>query len=393
MPVFRRTRFGIVVVAVLLFVTMWGSVTLSRAASTAPADSLDARPQVESRPERGARTRFTFGVGVGRGSDDNVLQLTQNRLDRMITSPGPPRFLIQSPGDALSALSLDAGLRARVLPRRITRLDAGLDLARFDRDDVLDREQYAISLQQEVTARRRALTSIKLSWDHLPRYYLGEITDPDESFAAGIRVRRSLTYAQNTLGASLDQRLFRGSLDLTAGFERVHRDYNAHFDERDNDNDLGWFTAEVQPFRRWAVTLGVTGRWGTLDARGELPETPIRDTDISYDHHGVGASLGIPWGKGASRGRVELEWMPEIRRYTTSDKFDLTRFERTNHRKRMSARVTQQVWGALDLVATIDRLVSDASFPSGVAFDPDATDFTQTRSAVMLRGRWDIPRR
>lgn len=331
---------------------------------------------------------WTLSLGLGVHADDNVLQLTQRNLDRLDTNPGAPRFLIGSAADQVMDVNAAVSWRFRVLPRRESRWTASADIDRFSKNPVKSWQEYQFSMLQELTGSRRARTSAKLWIAVIPQYYLGEFTDEDDSFQAGRRIRRSMEYSQTSLGARLTQRSWRGRLSAAAGLERVHRDYGSHFDERDNDNQIGQLEVEMQPLPSWDGAIRIGYRAGRLSAHGDLAASPIRDADISYQHRGLGGGISAPWGRGVRRGRAELAWMPERRAYTTADAFDLNRFGRTNHRAQWDLTVSQRVAPALEAVATWSHLTSDARFASGTTFDEDATDFAQTRFGLMLRGRW-----
>ncbi len=337
-----------------------------------------------------ARADWTLGASLERSHDDNVLQLTSRRLDQLTATPGMPRFRIDTPDDDVSTLALSGAWQSHLVRRRQTRFAAAFEAHQYARNDVCNWNELSGSVRQELTASRRMLTTLTLSGESLPKYYLGEVTDPDESFAAGRRIRQSLQYAQRTLGARLDQRLLRGRVSWSAGFDRQHRDYGPHFAERDNDDDAWTLEARVQPLRAWGATAGVTWITGRLAARGELADTPVRDTDISYDHDGIGVSASLPWGHGRTRGRFDAEWQPEDRTYRTADKFDVLRYGRVNHRRFVELRATQRVWGPIEAVAHWSRLTSDAAFPPGIAIPEEQTDFTQTRAGLALRGRWSL---
>jgi len=247
----------------------------------------------------------------------------------------------------------------------------------------------------ELTASRRHLLALDLSLSHIPRYYLGEIRDIDETVAAqrpnNNPIRHSLTYAQTSMGARLTQDVVHGRLSVAGELERVHRQYNRHFLERVNDNDEWTLAAEATPSRRWPASARVTWLTGRLQARGDLPDTlGITDTDISYDHDGVGVALALPWSLGPRRGRLDASLMPEVRTYTTTDKFDLLRFGRENHRRDVRLRVTQRVWGPVDAIVAWERLTSRAEFHRGITFPPEQTNFDQEQLGVQLRARWEL---
>lgn len=346
-----------------------------------------ARAQAARGPEW---PTWTFALGVERGSNDNILQLTPDDIARFDRSPAPPRFLITSTADDITALHGDAYAHLRILRRRDTRLGASFDGTTYDRNEVKNWHQFGASLSQELTASRRHLTTLNAWRTTLPRYYLRQITDADASFAAGARIRRSLDYAQRTAGVRLAQEWWRGRVALGLGFERITRDYNAEFDERDNHNDQWRITAGGRPLPGWGLTTELAYVAGHLRAHGDLAASPIVDTDISYDHHGLGGSITAPWGHAGSRGHVEVDVMPEVRTYRTTDRFDVARFGRVNHRLDTTVRVVQRVWAPFELVGTWERLTSDASFNSGIDLPEDQTDFDQTERSIMLRARWEI---
>jgi len=379
----------------LAFVLALGPAATALARDAAVTDTLGhPRPQRRVKaPDQAPRERgpsYTLVLGIEWLNDDNILQLPPSDLARLASNPTPPRFLVTTPDDNVAAVHGDAYAHVQPLRRRDTRLGVSFDASSYARNDVKDWHQFGVSLQQELTASRRNLTALNAWWSSVPDYYLLQVTDADDSFAAGFRIRRSLTYGETTTGARLDQDLLRGRVKLAIGFERAERDYNAYFNERDNHNDQWRFSGEVRPFRGWGATARATFLTGTLRARGDLASSPIADADISYDHHGLGASVSLPWGRGRSRGRVDVSVMPQTRDYLTTDKFDLRRFGRENHRLETVVRVTQRVWGPFEAVATYDKLRSDAAFDSGLTFPEEETDFDQTQAGLMLRGRWEL---
>lgn len=329
-------------------------------------------------------------VGVERRYDDNILQLTRHNLDRLAENPGSSRFRIESPDDDIHAFRGLLRWRLRPLPRRETKLEAQADAYAYLRNDVKDWQQYALGVTQELTASQRHLATLEFWGRRLPEFYLGEYTDADDSFAAGRRIRRSMTYAQTALGARFRQEVGRGRLEFGAGYERLHRNYEAHFNERDNDNDQWRVTLAGRPLRRSGLTVGLVALVGRLDARGDLPGSEIKDVDTSYDHRGLGVTFALPWGRRGWRGRADASWLPERRAYTTADPYDVSRHGRVNHRRETTVRLTQHAWGPFDLVGSYYRLTSDARFPAGVAISDYDTDFAQTRWGLFLRGRWEL---
>lgn len=338
---------------------------------------------------RATRATWQWSIELGREHDDNVLQLTRSGLDRFAILPGPPRFLISDVGDW--GTSGDASLRwnGRWLRRRDTRISLTGAFQRWDRDRVADWHQYGLGLQQELTSSRRHLASMQLWLKHIPRYYLGEVTDLDASVIAGQRVRASLTYAQTAYGLGLAQEVFGGRLTGIGRLERVHRNYNPNFPERDNDNDQFELGLQMKPLRRNGPTLGVSWLKGDLNAAGDLPDTLfIRDQDISYDHHGIGASISQAWSHGPVRGRLDATYTREDRRYQTTDIFDVNRYARTNIRREAFVRLTERITSSTDVIVTWSRLSSEATYEVLSLVEPSTTDFAQEKFGIALRTRW-----
>ena len=336
---------------------------------------------------------FSYALGFERLHDDNILQMTGVNLARFDANPDPPRFAITTVDDDVNGVHAALRWRAHPWPRRETRIAGTFDFDDFVRNDVKDWGQYGLTALQQLTASRRNLLSVRLAWSRIPRYYLGEITDADDSFAAGARIRRGLNYAQDAYGVRLSQGLERGRYEVAGSWERKSRDYGSYFAERDNHNDSWQIDAGARPFRGSGVTLQATYVSGRLAAQGDLASSPIVDADISYDHSGLGGSLGVPWGRGGSGGRLDIDVMPEKRTYTTADKFDLTRYGRVNQRLDTQVRVTQALAGPLDVRIEYERLTSRGSYTSGLVASEEATDFTQNRFGISLRARLDVPGR
>lgn len=357
-------------------------------ASGARAQSVDSAATRASGDRRATRSPIAFTATLGRQHDDNVLQLTKRNLDRFATNPGAPRFLVPQIADMATSFEASGRLRGRPIHRRETRLGVDVAVVHFDHDDVADWEQYGVQLAQELTATKRQLLTLELYGTRIPSYYLGEITDLDASVALGSRVRSSLTYRQTRSGVRLRQATWRGHLELSGALEHEHRDYNSRFDERDNDDDQFRIAADLAPWTRWPASVRVAWERGDRNAKGDLLETPsVVDTDISYDHEGLGVTLTLPWGRGPWRGRADATYAPEVRRYTTTDPFDVIRFGRENHRREIGVRVTQRVWGPFDALATWSRLTSVAQFNQGITFPAEETNFAQEQFRLALRAR------
>lgn len=331
---------------------------------------------------------FGFSVTLERRHDDNILELTPHDLARLENNPSPPRFLVTTPDDDINIGRLSGRWTGHWIRRRATRLAGSAAIYRYSTNSVKNWEQFRLEAEQEVTASRERLGTISVWFEYTPDYYLRQITDQDASFAAGRRLRRSLDYAEQQFGVRYTQELIDGRLTASVALERVTRDYNDNFNERDGDNDQLRLMVGGKPFAGVKLHLAANYRRGELSATGDLASSPIRDTDISYKHHGFGGSASYGWGKDRTRGRVEVSLMPQQREYQTADRFDLNRFGRVNHRRESQLRLVQRVGGPFELLASAYRLTSDATFNSGVDFADDTTDFKRTVYGLALRARF-----
>ncbi len=333
---------------------------------------------------RDGGARWTWTLGLERRVDDNILQMTPHDQARFAENPTSSRFRVVSVGDGATGVQGELRWRARPWHRRESSLALAAAGTFYDDNGVKDSQTYALRGAQELTVRRRSLLRATAFVERTPRYYLLEVTDADASFLAQRRIRRSLAYGETVYGGALTQDAWHGRLAFTAGGERAVRDYGTDFRERDNHRTTWRAGAEVHPRERTGWSVAATYFTGALTARGDLPDTEVRDTDISYDRHGVTLAATLPWG-GRHRGRLDAWWTPETRHYTTADKFDVTRFDRTSHRTETGARWTQRLARAWDAQLAARHLSTDSEFPAGTYVDPQDVDFAQTRVSLAVR--------
>lgn len=327
--------------------------------------------------------RLSFDIAVEERYDDNVLQLAARDLARFEQDPGSSRFKISSVDDTVTVGRAALRWSLRPLPRRETRLGVSAAVYRYATDGVKNWERYALSLRQELSASRRRLTLLRVWASHTPSFYLRELTDDDASFAAGTRVRSSAIYAQTESGLAVDQEVVPDRLTATAGWVRARRDFVAAFDERDGTRTTWRAGLRARPLSRSRLAVTADLGFGAYEARGDLAATPIPDDDISYDHRELALGAALPWGR-ARHGRIEADLEIERRDFTTTNQFDLFRFDRRDDRRELGLRIVQGVGPELDLVFEARRATNDASFPPGVEND-DVTDYRQNQVSLGLR--------
>lgn len=356
---------------------------VAAAAAPGPAAAADPAPAAAAKGAL-ARLGLSFEAALATRHDDNILQLSQRDIDRLNAQTTPTsRFLISSADDRVTIGDLRARWRTRPLPRRETTVTLDAEVYRYAQNDIKNYRKLGLALAQELSASRKYLSSIRVAVSRIPRFYLRQLTDDDRSFELGRRVRESATYAETDLDVSFEQMVVPDRLEVAVGLERVRRDFNEFFHERDNTNDSSRLRVRGRPLGGSRFQAGVAYVRGALDARGDLDSTPIPDDDISYDHHGFEVTAALPWG-GRHAGRIVGRYERERRDFTTTNKFDTLRFDRSETRTDVGLAFSLRLVASLDLIADWRRLRNDAVFPEGVTSD-DVTDFTENRWSFGLR--------
>lgn len=362
-------------------------------ASRAPLDasSEDDRPASRSEASRAAEkksSQFALKASLESRYDDNILQLSESAKRQLEENPDPDQFLIETADDVIAIGRLDFRWAGRPISRRKTSVALSLDAYRHARNDVKDYEEYGISISQEITASRRHLGSMRLEASRTPGFYMRQLTDDDASFAAMQRIREAATFAQNDYRVAYRQEIVSGRLEGRLGWRSRARDFNDHFNERDNTRRNWLLGLQGCPFGRAPIEVTLSYEIGTLRARGDLPSTPIPDDDISYRYHALILETEIPW-QTQKRGRLQIEVRRENRDFTSSNPFDISHSERQDRRRDYQARVVQRLASGLDLVGEVRRRSNDASFPVPFTDFDEETDFVENRVSVGLS--WNIP--
>lgn len=351
---------------------------------SAGVDGPDTPPRQETGQAPEERERhFALKVSLEGRYDDNILQLSDPDKEDLKDNTDPDRFLVETADDAVAVGRIDLRWRGRPIRRRATSAVVSLDAYSYARNGVKDYHELGVSITQEVTASRRHLGSLRLQFSRTPNFYLRQLTDDDASFTAGQRIREALTYSQDEYTLSYRQEIINGRLDGRLGWSHRERNFNRHFDERDNTR-RGWLvTLQERPFGGSAIELGLAYEKGALRARGDLPSSPIADDDISYGFRAIIFGAEIPWTT-RRRGRLEIDLRRERRDFTTDNPFDLSHSEREDDRRDYRARLVQALGRGLDLVAEIRRRSNDAAFPLAFTASEEATDFVENLVTVGL---------
>ena len=319
--------------------------------------------------------------------DDNITQLSDRDIARLDSDPNSSRFRISSKDDWVAHTEIDIRWSHKILPRRETRFDAGLDLFRFQTNTIKNWDEYHVAVYQELTASRRHLLTLRAGVDWVSDFYLRELTDDAASFAAGVRIRHSARYDQSSPHATLGWEIIDDRLTMNLGYERADRDYLQFFSERDGIRSEWSLEARARPLLTWRFEILVGGATGHYAAEGDLPRTLIPDDDISYDHDRGWIRAVFPW-QTRLRGRVEAQFESERRDFTTDHMFDLSHFGRKDNRREAGLRVVQQLGHGLDVAAEWRHLSNNATFPAGTQSQDEVTNYTEDRFGVRLRARF-----
>ena len=349
-------------------------------------------------PEPPHRPKLAFDLSVGARYDDNILRLSN--CDRDSVDSGIPRLpCANDPGhrashagdrlttsdDNVVLAGFQGRWTTRPFPHRNTTVGASYDIYRYMRNPIKNWSEWSLTFAQELSASRKHLTLLRAWVDYVPSYYLRELRDDAASLDAGTPVYASATYAQTEYDLALEQEIVNNRMHAVAGAELERRDYNHQFDARDSDKTTWWLGLRGRFSERLRTQATLTYYWGRLAADGDLPSTPILERDISYDHRGIKLDGAVSWGDRRG-GRVELLVKAETREFTTTDRFDVYRFGRVDHRREYRARFVQRAGLRFDIVAEWWRYESnpDLLIPS---LDPagDVTGYVENRYTVSLR--------
>jgi len=351
--------------------------------STLVTGAAGAEPQESSLERLGLR----FDAAVVARYDDNIIQLSDEDIARLEQGPPSSRFRITTPDDWVGIARFDGRWRHSIFSRRETRLHAGADVYRYHTNGIKDWEEYKLDWDQELTASRKHLVSLRVTGELVSDFYLRELTDDDASFAAGRRIRNSARYDQTSLSATLEREMIENRLTVELDWKRADRDYVPDFDERDGLRTDWRVEARVRPVGHSRLRFDLQLSTGDYAARGDLASTPVPDDDISYDFDGAKLRAALPWGE-RSRGRVEVDLEYERRDFTTTNQFDLFRYGRVDDRWEYALKVAQFLGHGLDLSAEWRRRSNDATFPPTVVPQDDVTDYDENRFELGLRARF-----
>lgn len=371
-----------------LHLAVFGAAWLAAAPTAAQSGGAGSNPP----PSESKRGAFAFDLTLQERYDDNILELSEADIDRVVSGDFTPgRYLIATPDDFITTLSGRARWTGKPWARRETRIALSGDAHWYARNDIKSYDTFGVSIAQELTASRKHLAQLRLSITHTPEYYLRQLTDDDASFLAGRRIRESARYSETRYRIAYLQDFIADRFGGRLALDHQRRNYNAFFPERDNSRDTVTVTLGGRPIKASRFALEGTAGAGRLEAHGDLDFTPFPDDDISYDVILFGLDAAIPW-QGRWGGRVELEADYEKRTYTTSNKFDVTRYGRYDARPTWRAGIVQKLPANLELIADYERESNDAHWPVFAVPSDDTTDFTADRFSVALRWRASVGR-
>ena len=326
--------------------------------------------------------------------DDNITQLSDTDIDRLDdpTCQSDPtcnsRFRIESASDWIVAPEArvewshtsSGGLESSLAGQARANI--------YTNNSVKDYEVYGLRFAQDLSAGSHP-TTLYVRVDHMPDYYLRELTVPEASRIAGTTVRDSGRFASTELALRVRQVLVPKYLDLEAAGGTEQRDYQAPFDERDGDL-TGWsalFVVRPTGNRDLAVDAGY--RSESYDANGDRSGTEALESDISNDRQAFFVGLTLRWGERPIRGWLAVDASRELRDFTTAEQRDIYHFGREDTRTVYALTVRQALSELLYLEGRAEHEENDSNLgPLVVSTGDDVTDFTQNVYSVSVGARF-----
>ncbi len=329
--------------------------------------------------------------------DDNITQLSPKDLDRLSPSTGGSgfgcgstspdtsggRFTITTPDDFVAIPQISGSIRPAWIQGLPTSFDADLSLYRFRDNPVKNFETFRVAASQSLHRAKAYETSIGVSYERLPRYYLRNLRSDrtGEDLSLVPTPRREVTYRKDQTQARIEQELVPGRLRLigTGGVEI--RNYNPCFDERDSRMPFSQFDLVWDPRGDGRVRLRAGYRVESLHAGGDLPDTVFfTEEDVSSRRTILIGDLRFRWGRKGRRRTLRIHHESESRDYTASDPNDIFHFGRTDRRRYTTAAFQVELKKGWFVTADAERDTNRSSFPTtpGSTFDPeDTTDYTE----------------
>ena len=263
-----------------------GRVASPPAPSTGEAGVRGRRPRRRHRRRRRPRrrTRFDARVRLGGYYDSNVFDYSDADRATFEGATAPlPRFPISSLGDYVTTVAARADWTRRTARRTAWRLRLRYDGRLHVRNGERDRHGFGLELR-----RRGRHSETTLSTSLTPRIYLRHLYARSQAAYAPaefLKAKASLTVARRVARRTW-WRVF-------TGFAR--RDYDAPFDERDNDTWSAGTGLERAVGRRVRLDASVAMSWSSAAGAGS-PDSLA--TDISNRRFTVRGGLDWVLGGG-----------------------------------------------------------------------------------------------
>ncbi len=227
--------------------------------------------------------------------DDNILKYSDKYLDRFMNNEDEGRFHIDTYDDIIINPSMKVSYSKKIFGKRKSKFDALFSPKKYVNNDVKSWSSLSIGYRQYLTRK----ASFKLSYDHIPEFYVRHFRDDDWTEVYGYTpiTFQPYSFSKNSYSFSI-QNTFLKNTKLSYAITYIQYFHNEHFTEYDCINLVHAFNLTQPLSKKVKVVLGYY--FTNSDAKGydESFETKINtdDSDASYaeDRFNVAINWSLP---------------------------------------------------------------------------------------------------
>ncbi|MBK6962898.1 MAG: hypothetical protein IPH20_02930 [Bacteroidales bacterium] len=176
---------------------------------------------------------LNISAGLTTYYDNNILKYSDKYIDRFLNNQDEGRFHIKTYDDMILSPEIELSSSYRLIGKLNTTLSAGYKLNAYIVNSNVNRSYWSLGLRQYITRK----SSIKISWEYIPEYYVRHFRDDDwvEIYGYTPETFKPFSFSKDNYGAEFVNTFFRNTrLKLIFDYSTYY--YNSHFTEYDCNN-------------------------------------------------------------------------------------------------------------------------------------------------------------
>ncbi len=324
---------------------------------------------------------WSVGLSIRPFYDNNILRYSDKYIDRFLNREDEGRFQINRLDDLVMDYTLDVSYSKNIIKKHKSIFSASVDYTSYSYNPVKSWASFEFALRQAVAKN----TSFRVSYSHIPKYYINHFRDDDWIAIYGYTpiTFQPYDYAKNDLSFWVQQNLF-SSTRARLYFSYMQYRLNDHFIEYDSDNFLfgiGVFHSLTKKIKVNASYRYVRSNAKGYDEAGETLETSD-DVDATYDEHVFSAGIDYQLPKIFKlKTSLGLNAQYSRRLYTTNHfgENDPLHAGRYDDYFRVNADYSVDILSNISITAFLNWNTRDCqtSFPPNEEYVSDEKDYSQ----------------